>query len=152
LSAKWRRHKRTSKRFDITKIFKRTKDDSVSKTPRIKFTRVKKQAPSFKHEGLTVHGKRKSKEPEPLIDIFEEKDEVIVVAECSGFKGENFKAQIRNQRLTLSAGAVNRKYRKSLNLPKRVIPETIRTTYKNGVLEIRLRKVIEEKTIDKLAD
>jgi HSP20 family molecular chaperone IbpA len=31
-----------------------------------------------------------------------------------------------------------------------VIPNTIRTTYKNGVLEIRLKKA-EEKSIDKIA-
>jgi HSP20 family molecular chaperone IbpA len=46
---------------------------------------------------------------------------------------------------------LDRKYYKSLNLPKRVIPNTIRMTHKNGVLEIRLKKAVEEKTIDKVA-
>ena len=32
-----------------------------------------------------------------------------------------------------------------------VIPNSIRTAYKNGVLEIRLRKAIEEKAVDKVA-
>jgi HSP20 family molecular chaperone IbpA len=32
-----------------------------------------------------------------------------------------------------------------------VIPSTIRTTYKNGVLEVQLKKAVEEKAIDKVA-
>jgi HSP20 family protein len=57
---------------------------------------------------------------------------------------------VKGERLTVAAEALDRKYRKSLNLPKRVIPRTIRTTYKNGVLEIRLKKA-EEKSLDKMA-
>jgi HSP20 family protein len=91
------------------------------------------------------------REPEPLIDILEEKGEITVVAEFVGFNRENLRIHVKNQRLTLSADASDRKYYKSLNLPKRVIPSTIHTTYKNGVLEVRLRKAVEEKTIDEVA-
>jgi HSP20 family molecular chaperone IbpA len=51
----------------------------------------------------------------------------------------------------LSAETSNRKYHKSLNLPSGVIPKSIRTAYKNGVLEIRLKKVAKEKTMDSMA-
>lgn len=95
--------------------------------------------------------KRKWREPEPLIDVLEEKDELVVVAELAGFNREDLTIHVKNQRLNLSAETLDRKYHKSLNLPKVVIPNTIRTTYKNGVLEIRLRKGIEEKAIDKVA-
>jgi HSP20 family molecular chaperone IbpA len=37
-----------------------------------------------------------------------------------------------------------------LDLPKRVIPEAVFTTYKNGVFEIRMKKAIEEKTVDRM--
>jgi HSP20 family protein len=89
-------------------------------------------------------------EPKPLIDIIEAKDEIVVVAEFAGFKEENLRTNVKRQRLTLSAEALDRKYYKSLNLPKRVIPETIRTTYKNGVLEIRLKKSAQEKAMNKV--
>ena len=79
------------------------------------------------------------------------KTEIIVVAEFAGFKRENLRTNVKNQRLTLSADTLDRKYYKSLNLPKRVIPNTIRMTHKNGVLEIRLKKAVEEKAIDKVA-
>ncbi len=86
-----------------------------------------------------------------MIDVLEEKEEIVVVAEFAGFNRENLRTNVKNQRLTLSAEVLDRKYYKSLNLPKRVIPNTIRTTYKNGVLEIRLKKSVEEKSIDRLA-
>jgi HSP20 family protein len=96
--------------------------------------------------------KRKWREPEPLIDVLEEKNELVVVAELAGFNREDLAIQVKNQRLNLSAETFDRKYHKSLNLPKVVIPNTLRTTYKNGVLEIRLRKDVEEKAIDEVAD
>ena len=66
-----------------------------------------------------------------------------------GFNRETFKINVKDQKLTLSAKSKDRRYYKSLNLPKVVIPNTVHTKYKNGVLEIRLRKA---ETIDKEAD
>ena len=85
-----------------------------------------------------------------MIDILERTDEIIVVADFAGFNREDLKVRVKGETLTVVAQASERKYRKSLNLPKRVIPSTMRTTYKNGVLEIRLKKA-EEKSIDKIA-
>lgn len=151
LSAKWRRTKKASKKFEIFKALNRIKDKNTPKTFRIKASRVKRKTYPYRYSVPKIYRERRCREPEPLIDILEEKNEIIVVAEFAGFKRENLRIHLKNQHLTLSAEALNRKYHKSLNLPKRVIPNKIRTTYKNGVLEIRLKKVIEEKAIDKLA-
>jgi HSP20 family protein len=91
------------------------------------------------------------KEPKPLIDILEDDNDICIVAEFAGFKREDLRIDLKEQRLTLSAETLDRKYHKSLNLPGRVIPSTICTTYKNGVLEIRLKKAVNEKVIDKVA-
>jgi len=56
---------------------------------------------------------------------------------------------VKDQKLTLSAKSKDRRYYKSLNLPNAVIPNAMHTKYKNGVLEIRLRKA---ETIDKEAN
>jgi HSP20 family protein len=90
-------------------------------------------------------------EPERLIDVIEGKDEITVIAELAGFDRESLRIHLIDQKLTLTAKATNRRFRKSLNLPKRVIPETIKTTCKNGVLEIQLKKVEEERAVDKVA-
>lgn len=151
MSAKWRRNKKCSKRFDVSKALNRAKDKNTPKIFRIKTSRVKRQTYPSRYMSSKTFKERKLRAPEPLIDVLEEKNEIIIVAEFAGFKRESLKIHVKNQQLTLSAEALDRKYHKSLNLPKRVIPSNVRTTYKNGVLEIRLKKAIEEKTIDKVA-
>jgi HSP20 family molecular chaperone IbpA len=151
MSAKWRRTKRNSKGFRTFRSFSRTKDKTTPETFSAKKKMIKRLPRPHTYMVPKIYGERKAREPEPLIDILEEETEIIVVAEFAGFKRENLRANIKNQRLTLSADALNRKYYKSLNLPKRVIPNTIRMTHKNGVLEIRLKKAVEEKAIDKVA-
>jgi HSP20 family molecular chaperone IbpA len=94
-----------------------------------------------------IYRKRKWKEPKPLIDIFQETAWITIVAEIAGFNKETLKIEVKDQKLTLSAKAKDRRYYKSLNLPKEVIPNVMHTTYKNGVLEVKLRKVEKEQTI-----
>jgi HSP20 family molecular chaperone IbpA len=151
LSAKWRRNKKHSGWFNTRRTFNRVKDRDTRQIFRTKNPRVGRQTYHYGYGAPKIRRERKWGEPRPLIDIFEEKDEIIVVAEFAGFKRENVKIHVKNQRLTLSAETPDREYHKSLNLPKRVISNTMRTTYKNGVLEIRLEKGIEEKAIDKVA-
>jgi len=150
LSAKWRRSKKHSKWFNLIRALDRVKDGNAPQKFRIK-SRLRKQIYPRRYRVATAYRERKWREPEPLIDVLEDKDEIVVVAECAGFERENLRIHVKNQRLTLSAEALDHKYCKSLNLPKRVIPNTLRTTCKNGVLEIRLRKAIEEKAINKIA-
>jgi len=151
LSAKWRRSKKHLRRLKIFEALKRIENKKAPQTFRIKNSRIKRHARPYLYKVPKICRERKWTEPEPLIDVLEENDEVIVVAEFAGFNRENIRIHVRNQRLTLSAEALDRKYYKSLNLPTGVIPNSIRTAYKNGVLEIRLRKAIEEKAVDKIA-
>jgi HSP20 family protein len=90
------------------------------------------------------------KEPKPLIDIFQESNYIIIVAEIAGFDKETLKIHVKDQKLILSAKAKDRRYYKSLNLPKVVIPDVMYTKFKNGVLEIKLKKA--ETAINKEAD
>lgn len=123
----------------------------TSQIIRAKNLKSKKRTCSNIYRIPKIYGISKLKEPEPLVDILQEKDEVIIVAGIAGFNKESLKINIKNNRLTLSAETSERKYNKSLNLPMGVIPDNIRTEYKNGVLEIRLKKVVEEKALDKVS-
>ncbi len=96
------------------------------------------------------HSERKLKEPKPLIDIFQESNFITIVAEIAGFNKDTLKIHVKDQKLTLSAKSKDRRYYKSLNLPKVVIPDIMYTKFKNGVLEIKLKKA--ETTINKEAD
>ena len=80
-------------------------------------------------------------EREPLVDIFNEKDHVLVIIELPGVEKEQISAQVKGDILTLSANDGDRKYYKEIVLPKNVDASTLKSKYKNGVLEIRINKV-----------
>ncbi len=83
--------------------------------------------------------------------MFQDKTWVTVVAQITGFNQDTFKISVKEQKLTLSAKAKDRRYYKSLNLPKVVIPKVAQSTFKNGVLEIKLKKAAKEGTIKQQA-
>jgi HSP20 family molecular chaperone IbpA len=143
-SVRWRKSEKRPKWFRTTKRPSRIEDEIF----KFENLRVKRRSP---HEYKSFKSFRNWKEPEPLVDVFREKDRIVVVAELKGFKRENIKVQAEKQRLTLVAKAQGRRYYKSLNLPDAVIPEAARITYKNGVLEIQLKKAVEEKPLNKVA-
>jgi HSP20 family protein len=118
---------------------------------RIRNSWIKRQDHTHNGRIVKINFERKSKEPEPLIDVLDENDSVTVVAELAGFERRNITVRVKDQRLMLLAKTSDRKYRKSLNLPKRVIASTMYTKYKNGVLEIRFKKCLQEKTVDEVA-
>jgi HSP20 family molecular chaperone IbpA len=151
LSAKWRRSRKYPRRFNFFRTSKQIENKKAHENLHVKNHRARRHVRSFTRTVPKTFAEREWREPGPLIDILEESNEIIVVSEFAGFKREDLKIHVKNQRLTLSAEALNRKYRKSLNLPSGVIPKSIRTAYKNGVLEIRLKKIAKEKTMDGMA-
>lgn len=148
MSAKWRRSKKNPRWL---KAFKEDKDFiDIKKHIHVKKIKTHKTPYACK-PSINLHKTKKWREPKPLVDIFEEEDEVVVVAGLAGFSRENLKITAKERQLILSAEACDRRYHKSLNLPSQVIPNTLRTTYKNGVLEVRLKKAAEKRIIDKIA-
>jgi HSP20 family molecular chaperone IbpA len=152
LSAKWRRTRRDPKWLDIFKVFNST---MVRRTPKVSHAvgwKIKHMPCPNRQKMPEICSERRMREPEPLLDVLEEKGEIIVFVEFAGFKKDSLKINVESQKLTLCADALNRKYYKSLNLPKRVIPNTMHTTYKNGVLGIQLKKAVREKALDKVVE
>lgn len=80
---------------------------------------------------------------EPLVDVLEEDAEVVVVAELPGMKKEDIQIRADNCTVTISVNTFERKYFKELVLPAKADPESARATYKNGVLQVRLKKLVE---------
>lgn len=99
--------------------------------------------PSFSTFGnikKTPKGPVVEEEREPLVDVFDEKKEVRIIAEVPGVHEDSIKAEIKGDVLTLEAKDSDRKYYKEVVLPKDIKPGTLKTKYKNGVLEIRVKK------------
>jgi HSP20 family protein len=77
---------------------------------------------------------------EPLLDVFEEGDEVIVVAELLCVAEQDINVHASENKITISVDKPQKRYRRELDLPAEVDPKRIKTSYKNGVLEVRLKK------------
>lgn len=78
---------------------------------------------------------------EPLVDIFDESDKILVVAELPGVSENNFHFQVKGNILFIEASGRGRQYRKEMLLPAMVDPEGAVTVFKNGIIEIRLPKI-----------
>lgn len=78
---------------------------------------------------------------EPLTDIFEEDDHVLVVIEMPGIDRQDAKLELAADVLTISAEKGSKRYRKELLLPSdglRMTEESVRCN--NGVFEVRLSR------------
>jgi len=77
---------------------------------------------------------------EPLVDLFDEEKRIHVVAELPGVEESDIKTELKGDVLTLSSETKDRKYSKEILLPAKVKPESLKCTYKSGILEIELEK------------
>ena len=77
---------------------------------------------------------------EPLVDVVEEDDEIIVVAEVPGVERDEIKVRIKGTALTIHSDNPERPYHKEIELPSRVKKEEAKSAIRNGVLEVRLKK------------
>jgi len=77
---------------------------------------------------------------EPVVDVFEEEDHVLVVAEMPGVSVEDVHITVEEDLLTISAERGDKKYRKEVLLPASSAREKIEVACNNGVVEIKCKK------------
>lgn len=77
---------------------------------------------------------------EPVVDVFEEGDRLRVVAELPGCEEKDVRAELKGGRLTISGDGGKRKYQGEVQLPGPVEEASLRSSYRNGVLEIELAR------------
>ncbi len=88
----------------------------------------------------TPKGTKVEEEREPITDVFDEKDEVVVIAEMPGISEEGISLELKGDILEIKAVGKDRKYHKEVLLPAKVKSETLESSYKNGILEIKIKK------------
>ena len=100
-------------------------------TPRVEtFGNIKK----------TPEGPKVDEEREPITDIFDEKNEIVIITEMPGIEENDIKIDLKEDILELSAASKNRTYRKELLLPLKAVKQNLRHKFTNGILEIRIKK------------
>jgi HSP20 family protein len=95
---------------------------------------------SFGNIKKTPQGPKIEQEREPIIDVFDEKDEVVVMAEMPGIRDEGITVDLRGDILAIKGANKHRNYYKEILLPAKVKPASLTSNYKNGVLEVRIKK------------
>jgi HSP20 family protein len=92
-----------------------------------------------------------SDDPEPLVDIIEEGETVVVLVALPGVDKDDIDLRITGDTLTFSVDAVDFEWYDELKLPARVNPKSVRASYKNGVLEIKVKKVEKQFRADRIS-
>ena len=82
---------------------------------------------------------------EPLVDILDGEEEIKVIAEIPGVEKEDIDLNADKKHLTIKVDTDKYKYYKELELPAEIKPDKIKATYKNGVLEVTMKRVEKRK-------
>jgi len=97
----------------------------------------------------------------PAVDVFEEKDDIVVKAELPGIEKDNIEVNLTDHHLTIKGEKKKeeevkdeRYYRsersygsfmRTVELPKDVHADKVKASFKNGILEVRLPKTEDAK-------
>lgn len=76
---------------------------------------------------------------EPMVDIFEEEDHTLIVAEMPGISEEDIQLEIEDDLLTVYAEKGEKKYRKEILLPRSYSRDKVSLSCNNGIVEIMCR-------------
>lgn len=77
---------------------------------------------------------------EPLVDVFDEGPSIRVLAEMPGVEAADVRVELNDDVLIISAEGKDRKYSKEILLPAKGRRDSVRTSYKNGILEVTAAK------------
>jgi HSP20 family protein len=88
----------------------------------------------------TPEGPKVDEEREPITDVFDEMEEVVIIAEMPGIEESDIKIDLKEDILEISAKGKNRTYHKELLLPVKVVSQNMSHKFTNGILEIRIKK------------
>ena len=85
-------------------------------------------------------------EREPLVDVSTTNDQVIIVLEMPGVKKKDIKLYASEYFVEVQSTDPKRKYHKTIELPKEIDIERVKSKFNNGILEITLNKKEETKS------
>jgi HSP20 family protein len=77
---------------------------------------------------------------EPMVDVFDEQDHVLLVAEMPGVSETDVHIELKDDILTLSAARGDTKYSKEVLLPHAFTAAQMSHTCRNGILKVKLTK------------
>ncbi len=99
------------------------------------------QVQQFGNVRTTARGPVVDEVREPMVDVFDEKDAIIVLSEMPGVGRADIEVEVKEDVLSIvTSAAAPRRYAAEVLLPAPVEPDSMSITFKNGVLELRFMK------------
>jgi HSP20 family protein len=80
-------------------------------------------------------------DPEPLVDLIEDGETLVVLAALPGVTKDAIDLRVTDNYLTVSVDAADFEWYNELKLPTKVDPKSACASYKNGVLEVKMKKL-----------
>ncbi|MFQ6012097.1 MAG: archaeal heat shock protein Hsp20 [Thermoplasmata archaeon] len=77
---------------------------------------------------------------EPMTDVMDRGDSLSITVELPGVEKEDVELRTTSNRLTIRVDVPERQYHKEIDLDASVDPQSVQATYRNGVLDITLKK------------
>jgi HSP20 family protein len=159
----WRRRKKKSPWFDdiyeeleklgylIDETIQKASEDSSDKTP-IRRNRVQgfsiKVGPDGKPKIYEFSSRQPQQfeddlddDPEPLVDIIEDDETMVVLAVLPGVTKDSIDLRVTETCLTVSVETDDFEWYNEFKLPTKVDPNSARASYKNGVLEVKMKRL-----------
>ncbi|WGI17857.1 Hsp20/alpha crystallin family protein [Methanonatronarchaeum sp. AMET-Sl] len=76
---------------------------------------------------------------EPLVDVFDKEDNIVVTAEIPGVNEEDISIAVHGDKVLIEAESDSDRYSREVNLPRPVDSESMEMEYKNGVLSLKFK-------------
>lgn len=117
--------------------------EKIIGSPVLVFERLKIDGATGERVGFSwwIVGRRvKAEEKKTLVDIFDEGDNVNIIVELLGVQEENILVEVDKDKLIIQAQGEGRDYYEEVRLDTEVDVNSLDKRYKNGILQIRLKK------------
>lgn len=80
---------------------------------------------------------------EPVVDVLDEGPHLVVISELPGVTKDEISIEIDGSTLKLSAPGTRHCFRREVNLPVPAEPVPLSNSFKNGILELTLKKLAD---------
>ena len=95
-----------------------------------------------------VQSQAQKKDEEPLVDVIDMNNEIMVVIETSNLPAQDIDVKVMESSMVISSQR-QKKFLKKITFPCKVRHGSVRTSYNNNVLEVRLAKREYKETLVK---
>lgn len=102
--------------------------------------KAKPRVETFGNIKKTKEGPKVAKTREPIVDIFDEKNHIAIIAELPGVNEESIRLNLKDDILILEANSPDREYSKEILLSAKIDFASKEMKFKNGILELKFKK------------